>query len=225
MKDAHSQIVESYRRLYAEHGYSPKALGWDKGKQFLRFHQLTSSFSLQGARLLDVGCGFGDFVGYLRAMNIEGCAYTGLDLVEDFIVEGRRRFGASGATFVHSSLEDYVPSSRFDCVIASGAFNLKLEGIDGYENIRGALSRMFALCDVAVSADFLSDRVERAHAHNFNSSPETILNIAYGLSRNVVLRNDYFPFEFSVTIFKDDAFRKETTTFRVTESRLPFLIP
>ena len=52
-----TQIIDSYRRLLAAHGYSHKALGWDKGKQFLRFHQITSSWNLSGASLLDVGCG------------------------------------------------------------------------------------------------------------------------------------------------------------------------
>ena len=223
MKREHAQIVGSYRRLVAAHGYSLKALGWDKGKQFLRFHQLTSNWDLTGASVLDVGCGFGDFVDYLRCMNIDGCTYTGIDLVGEFIAEGKRRFASANATFVQTALEDYAPSSTFDYVIASGTFNLKLEGVDGYEEIRGSLARMFRLANIALSADFISDRVDYAHEHNFNSAPETILSMAYGLSRNVILRNDYFPFEFCVTIYKDDSFSRETTMFPATEARLAFL--
>jgi len=223
MKGADAQIVDSYRRLFAAHGYAPKSLGWDKGKQFLRFHQLTSSWDLAGRSVLDVGCGFGDFVGYLRAMNIEDCAYVGIDLVDEFIAEGERRFGSPSATFLQTSLEDFVPPSPFDYVIASGTFNLKLEGVDGYEEIRRSLARMFTLSKVAVSADFISDKVDYAYEHNFISAPETILKMAYELSRNVVLRNDYFPFEFCVTIYKDDSFSRNTTTFSTTENRLAFL--
>ncbi len=221
--EPHAQIVESYQRLLAAHGYTPKALGWDKGKQFLRFHQLTSNWNLAGASVLDVGCGFGDFVSYLRFMNIADCAYTGIDLVGEFVAEGKRRFASPTATFLQAGLDDYAPPSTFDYVIASGTFNLKLQGIDGYEHIRKSLARMFSLSNIAVSADFISDKVDHAHAHNFNSAPETILGMAYGLSRNVMLRNDYFPFEFCVTIYKDDSFGRETTTFPATESRLAFL--
>jgi len=223
MKRADAQIVDSYRRLFAAHGYAPQSLGWDKGKQFLRFHQLTSTFELTGASLLDVGCGFGDFVGYLRALNIEDCAYVGIDLVDEFIAEGEKRFGSPNATFVRSALEDYGPTSPFDYVIASGTFNLKLEGVDGYEEIRRSLARMFSLSKVALSADFLSDKVDYGHEHNFRSAPETILKMAYELSRNVVLRNDYFPFEFCLTIYKDDSFSRDTTTFGTTEDRLSSL--
>ena len=223
MKRAHAQIVESYQRLFAAHGHAPKALGWDKGKQFLRFHQLTSNWDLAGASILDVGCGFGDFVDYLRAMNIEGCTYTGIDLVGEFIAEGTRRFGSAKATFRQTALEDYPPPATFDYVIASGVFNLRVEGADGYEEIRRGLTRMFGLSNIALSADFISDKVDYAHEHNFNSAPETILSMAYGLSRNVVLRNDYFPFEFCVTIYKDDSFSTNTTTFSAAENRLAFL--
>ena len=223
MKRADAQIVESYRRLFAVHGYAPKALGWDKGKQFLRFHQLTSSWDLAGASILDVGCGFGDFVDYLRVMNIEGCAYTGIDLVDEFIAEGERRFGSPKATFLKTAFDDYVPPSTFDYLIASGTFNLKVEGVDGYEQIRESLTRMFGLCKIALSADFISDKVDYAHEHNFNSAPEAILSMAYGLSRNIVLRNDYFPFEFCVTIYKNDSFTTKTTTFAAIENRLAFL--
>lgn len=223
MKRADVQIVDSYRRLFAAHGYAPKSLGWDKGKQFLRFHQLTSTFDLKGASLLDVGCGFGDFVGYLRSLNIEDCAYVGIDLVDEFIAEGERRFGSPNAKFLKSALDDYVPASSFDYVIASGTFNLKVEGVDGYEEIRRGLTRMFSLSSVALSADFISDKVDYGYEHNFRSAPEAILKMAYELSRNVVLRNDYFPFEFCLTIYKDDSFSRDTTTFRTTEDRLSSL--
>ena len=223
MKRADAQIVASYQPLFAAHGYAPSALGWDKGKQFLRFHQLTSNWDLAGASILDVGCGFGDFVGYLRAMNIEARAYVGIDLVGEFVAEGERRFGSPRTTFLKTALEDFAPPSTFDYVIASGTFNLKVEGVDGYEQIRRSLDRMFRLSNIALSADFISDKVEYAYEHNFISAPENILSMAYGLSRNVVLRNDYFPFEFCVTIYKDDSFSPNTTTFSTTESRLPFL--
>jgi SAM-dependent methyltransferase len=224
MRPQHAQTEEYYQRLYAAHGYSPRSLGWDKGKQFLRFHQLTSSWRLAGASILDVGCGFGDFVEYLRRREIHEYAYTGIDLVGEFIAEGRRRFASPRATFLQTSLEDFAPPSTFDYVIASGFFGLKLEGVDGYDLIRRSLGRMFGLAGTALAADFISNRVDYAHEHNFNSAPATILEMAYGLSRRVMLRNDYFPFEFCVIIGKDDSFSRERTTFAATEAGLAHLI-
>jgi SAM-dependent methyltransferase len=223
MNRTHDKVIDAYRRLYAVHGYSPRALGWDKGKQFLRFHQLTSDWDLTGASILDVGCGFGDFVDYLRFMNIQNYTYTGIDLLGEFIAEGKKRYSSPQATFLQAAFEDYDSPSTFDYVIASGVFNLKVEGIDAYEQILRSMTKMFGLSQVALSVDFISSKVDYAHQHNFNSSPETILSMAYGLSRNVILKNNYFPFEFAVTIYRDDSYRKETTIFSTVEAKLASL--
>jgi 2-polyprenyl-3-methyl-5-hydroxy-6-metoxy-1,4-benzoquinol methylase len=60
-------VVQRYSRRFAEHGYSPKTLGWDKGKQDIRFAVLTSQYDFAGKRVLDIGCGFGDLNRTLRA--------------------------------------------------------------------------------------------------------------------------------------------------------------
>lgn len=217
------KTAESYQRLFEEHGYSPKSLGWDKGKQFLRFHQLTSDWDLADASLLDVGCGFGDFNNYLALLDISTCRYTGIDMVPEFIAEGEKRFSSSQANFVEGDFLNFDFTDQFDFAIASGTFNLAIEGVDGYDYIRQNMEKMFELAKVAISIDFISDKVDYQHEHNFNSSPEKILSMAYGFSRNVVLKNTYFPFEFSITLYKDDTFRKETTTFTGIEEDFGWL--
>lgn len=215
------KTIEVYQRLYDEHGYSIKTLGWDKGKQFLRFHQLTSDWDLEGARILDVGCGFGDFVGYVTKLGIKKFSYLGIDLVESFVLEGRQRYGSTGVEFASGDFLSMNIETEFDFVISSGIFSLKVEGVDGYVRIQDSLRKMFALSTQAIAADFLSDKVEYLYHNrqfrNFTSSPEKILSIAYSMSRNVALKNNYFPFEFAVNVYKDDSFSKETTAFRQVE--------
>lgn len=50
------KLISDYRKRFAEYGYSPKTLGWVKGKQDIRFSILTSQWELEGKRILDVGC-------------------------------------------------------------------------------------------------------------------------------------------------------------------------
>jgi SAM-dependent methyltransferase len=223
MKAANDQITNYYQSLFKIHGVSPKALGWDKGKQFLRFHQLTSDWELNGNSILDVGCGFGDFVNYLQSAGIENYSYSGIDLVGDFVEAAKILHGSPRARFLQASLEDYEEPSIFDYSIASGVFNLRVDCVDGYELIAQSMKRMFQLSRIALSIDFISSKVDYTHKHNFNSEPEKILAMAYTLSRNVVLKNNYFPFEFSVTIYKDDSFSQGSTTFSSIEKKFPFL--
>lgn len=216
--------VGLYVRLYEQYGYSPKSLGWNNGKQFLRFHQLTSDWDLSGARILDVGCGFGDFLIYLDLIKAKNFEYTGIDIVEPFIKEGTARRVGDSVKFVLGDFNELEMNQRFDFAVASGTFNLKLPSINGYDYIRNSMEKMFLLVDKAISIDFISDRAETQHDHNFNSSPEKILSMAYSFSRNVVLKNTYFPFEFSITIYKDDSFSSSTTTYRQTERQLNWLV-
>jgi len=216
-------MVDYYQNLYKVHGYSPDALGWPKGKQFLRFHQLTSSFDLENSSVLDVGCGFGDFINYLRLSNISNCDYTGVDVVEEFIEKAKQLHTDDQAKFLHSDLLDADLDGGFDYAFASGTFNMQMDGVDGYENISKNMKKMFEMCTKAISIDFITDRVDYSYPHNFNSSPEKILSMAYGLSKSVVLQNNYFPFEFAITIFKDDSFSKKSAIFSETEESLSWL--
>lgn len=219
--DYAGKTIEVYQRLYEEHGYSVKTLGWDKGKQFLRFHQLTSDWDLNGARVLDVGCGFGDFVRYAEATGTRNLTYLGIDLVESLVSEGRQRFGGANIEFACGDFLSMDIDREFDFVIASGIFSLKVDGVNGYTRIQDTLGKMFEVSANAIAADFMSDKVDFLYNNgvfkNFTSSPEKVLSIAYSLSRNVALKNTYFPFEFAVIVNRDDSFKKETTAFKHVE--------
>lgn len=223
MKNINHKMIDSYRQLFKQHGYSPKSLGWDKGKQFLRFHQLTSDWDLQQSSVLDVGCGFGDFNKYLQLLKIDNYSYLGIDVVEDFIIEAKKHYSDKKIEFVHLDFMDLKSEQRFDYAIASGTFNHKIDGVDGYDMIYENMRKMLEYSNRAISIDFISDKVDYRHEHNFNSSPEKILTMAYGFSRNVILKNNYFPFEFSITIYKDDSFRKESTIFSEIEKKMAWL--
>lgn len=205
---------EYYQELYQKHGYSPESLGWAKGKQLLRFEILLSRFlHLESPRVLDVGCGFGDLTGLL-AKTYKNFSYVGIDITPEFVEEARRRHGSGDqisfrlGDFLTEPLED-----DFDIVVASGTFNTRFPNGGNETFIERAMEKSFALCREGFAIDFLSDKVDYRLEHTWHSRPEDILGTAYKLSRNVLLRNDVFPFEFCVTVFKDDSFDPADTIF------------
>jgi len=207
------RTVARYAGRYRESGYSPETLGWIKGKQDIRFEVLTAPFDCRGKTVLDIGCGFGDLNHLLRERCGEDYRYIGNDLVPDLLAEARERYGGPNVTFVEG---DFL-STPFDCdvdiAVSSGIFNHRLEHTDSYSYIEAVLAKAFAMCREGLAFDFLSDKVDFRHEHTFHSSPERILGMAYALSRNVLLRNDYMPFEFSLFVFKDGSFSKVDTLF------------
>ena len=209
-----NEIVTRYSQRFAQHGYSPKTLGWDKGKQDVRFHILLSAFALRGKSVLDIGCGFGDMVPVLSKATDGDFVYHGIDLVGNLVEVAVSTRESKNVTFeVADFLSDTV-QGPYDIVIASGIFNHKLTDMDNAEFVKRCLEKAFRLCTEGVAFDFLSDKTDYQYDHTYHSSPEEVLAAAYSLSRNVILRNDYMPFEFSVFVFKDDSFDVEDTMFR-----------
>ena len=212
-----NKLVSDYKSRYSEFGYSPKTLGWDKGKQDLRFEVLTSQWDIEGKRILDLGCGFGDLNRFLKNKGIDNYEYVGVDLVDDLISEAKERNSNNGKAKINYICEDFLTYSSmdtYDYVISSGPFNRKFTGeLDNYTFIQRCMDKSFDLCREGIAFDFLSDKVDFQYEHTFHSSPEKILGMAYKKSRNVILRNDYMPFEFALFIFKDDSFDKKDTVF------------
>jgi hypothetical protein len=62
---------------------------------------------------------------------------------------------------------------------------------------------MFKVARRAVCVDFMSTEVDFRKPGSWHTDPCWALREAYKLSRRVMLRQDYMPYEFSIIIFKD----------------------
>src|SRR2546423_10075640 len=181
-------IIQRYSRRFAEHGYDPRALGWDKGKQQIRFTILTSQYDFRGKRVLDIGCGFGDLNRGLQSRAGQEYVYHGMDLVPALITKAKELFPAENISFSCGDMLSEDFSGNFDYAIASGLFNFRFTDVANYDFIDAVMNKALSLCHDGLAFDFLSDKVDRRHAETFYSSPERILGMAYKYSRNVVLR-------------------------------------
>jgi 2-polyprenyl-3-methyl-5-hydroxy-6-metoxy-1,4-benzoquinol methylase len=214
-----NEVNKRYTNRFNEFGYSPKSLGWDKGKQELRSEILTSQYDFENKRILDIGCGFGDLNLTLQR-KAKNYSYFGVDMVDVLIQAGKERYKKPQIEFYTGDFLDTAFVGEFDYAIASGMFNFKLKDADNYEFIENVMKKALQLCKDGIAFDFLSDKVDYKKEITFHSSPEKILAIAYKFSRNIILRNDYMPFEFSIFINKNDTFSKEDTVFNTFKDKL-----
>jgi ubiquinone/menaquinone biosynthesis C-methylase UbiE len=213
-----NEIIQRYSERYRQYGYSPITLGWIKGKQDIRFDVLTSLQDLSNKSILDIGCGFGDLNITLKN-KFDNYYYLGMDIVPDLITEAKRRYLNKNINFLCGDFLENLVSQEFDFAIASGIFNFKLKEQNNYSFIENVIREALSICREGIAFDFLSDKVDFKYKHTFHSSPEKILKIAYKYSRNIVLRNDYMPFEFALYIFKDDSFEISDTVFNKHKKR------
>ncbi len=214
------KVFDFYNSNYKKYGYSVKSLAWIKGKQNIRFDALTKFWDMsESFSVLDIGCGFGDLNKFLSLKGISEYTYHGIDLVEGMISTANDIYkGRDNITFETGDfVQDYSSKNIYDFVLASGIFNFQMNEVGNYENVEAILKKALTVCNDrgAVSFDFQSDKVDyfSDNGVSFYNSPEKILSIAYKYSRNVILNNLYMPFEFSLTIFKDDTFDKSNLVF------------
>ena len=193
---------QAARRFYGgkfrRHGLSVDSLGWQSvEKQELRFGVLSEIADLEGRSVLDVGCGFGDLLGWFRNENVN-VKYRGVDLMEDFVKVARERY-PGGKFWAFDITGDPPPDFEppFDYVIASGLLGLHVG--DDYKFARTVLRRMFEWCRRGLAANMISTYVDYREDYLAYTQPEEIFRFCKeNLTWKVGLRHDYLPYEFTL---------------------------
>lgn len=206
------KVSNRYVDRLKEYGYSQKTLGWNKGRQELRFQVLTESFDLNNSSLLDIGCGFGDLL-FFAEKKCTIKSYLGIDLVDELLEKARSLHNGENVKFISGDFLAMNLKEKQDYVVGSGLFNFQLEDGGNWDFIQSTLNQSFNLCEQAIAFNFLSDKVDFKDPLNYHTSPEKILSFAYSLSKNLIIRNDYMPFEFTLIVFKDDKWNNKKSIF------------
>lgn len=199
-KDKQLTIVR-YRERLNQYGPTLQALASGNAeRQSLRFNTLIREWDLNGASILDLGCGFGDFYGHLLKLGIK-VQYTGYDICPEVI-----QVAASRYPDVHLEVrdiqEDGIPQ-EFDYVVSSQMLNYKLQYEDNFELAKDMIRRCFAISKKGMVFDFLSSYVNYREDHLYYYSPEEMFRYCKTLTKRVTLRHDYPLFEFAVYIYPD----------------------
>jgi SAM-dependent methyltransferase len=210
-------LKKYYLEKFIKFGHHESSLGWSKRKQYVRFFGLTRNFNLRHKSILDIGCGFGDFISYAEKNKINYLSYLGIDLMEEFIqIANKQNKFPKKNKFEVRNFENLKTNLNFDFIFASGIFGHRIykSNKENYDYIERIISKAFNLCNIGVSFDFISDKVEfRTSSKDFHASPIKILELAYKYSKNVVIDNTIMPFEFVISIKKDQKFKIEKTVF------------
>jgi SAM-dependent methyltransferase len=204
-----------YQKRWVAYGYDPRTLGWNKDCQWVRFEAV-----LEGLRpddfnsILDVGCGFGDLLIYLRHCGWKG-RYVGVDLVPQLIDEARRVHSEdAGSEFVCADVAQFMSNQSFDLVVAIGMFNHRISQ-GNLEFIGETMEKMWTLSLRAVVCDFLCSSADpqRREPRLYYASVGEIFTLAARYSRRVMIHHAYMPFEFQVKIWHEDKFLVQEPVF------------
>ena len=204
-------LINLYNSHYKTYGATPEGLGWGiKDRTALRYQILASRWNLDGTSILDVGCGFGDFYGFLIQKITKRLLYTGIDINPTFIHIAKERY-PKGKFIVHDLVED-TSIKTYDYVFASGLFNDRIP--KAKQRIIQFLKAINAHTNKGFAVNFLSDKVDYQLPHANHTNPAWALDLCYTFSNNIVLRNDYMPFEFTIFVDRDEPFDKTHAIYK-----------
>jgi len=195
---------EDTARWYADkvrrYGYDHRGLGFgNRSSQEKRFEALLALGDFDGSRVLDAGCGFGDFLAFLLERGIEP-VYTGLDVCEPMIERCRERFEPATGRFIAGDALDWEPDEHYDYVVASGLFGL--DSVGGRERIRPTVERLFGHARVGAAMNFLSARSQRPTEGRIYVDPCKALEAGLDLTPAARIDHSYLPNDFTLYLFK-----------------------
>ena len=196
MRAVDAETNQRYAKRFAEHGASARSLGWgSSADQDTRFDVILQNVDLRGRKVLDYGCGFGDFYRFARERGAGIAQYTGVDINEEFVEVGRKRFPDAHFVLNRSDAEDESTYCA-DVVLMIGLFNYQQRAIDHMTYVTTLMRRGFAWCADTLVCDFLSEiptpgypREDWVHYYD----PGEVVRAGLALSPSVSLRHDYPP--------------------------------
>lgn len=196
-------IIKQYKNSFSEHGNSPNSVFWPKGRQAERFNALTLNIVKENFTILDFGCGLAHLKSYLYDNYSKRFKYTGVDIVDDFIKENQKNFPLETFALIKSYTEI---SGEYDYVVSSGAFNmLYVEQIEMHKAmVFDILKYLYSKSRIYLSVNFMTDAVDFIQPGAYHQNiPELYEFITKNLSKRVIIDQSYMPYEFTVTIFKN----------------------
>jgi SAM-dependent methyltransferase len=202
------RLIGLYEKKFRTYGVDPRSLFVPGGKRDVRFSVLRECGIGARDSVLDVGCGFGDFLTYLQRACAYRGHYTGVDLVPEFI-DAAKRLHPEGNFRVADLLAD-GGRGRWDYVVLSGSLNLSI-GRRHQEYVEAMLGRMFGLCRMAVAVDMISSYGDARDPTLFRADPGAMFTFAKTLTGRVCLRHDYMPYEFCMYLFRGNTVTKRKT--------------
>jgi SAM-dependent methyltransferase len=205
------KIIERYLERAERYGHGASAIGEPKERQAYYYHFMLSAEGFKPEdSILDVGCGYGDLLRYLKQTGWSG-RYCGLDINPELIAEGKRR-DPSADLRVHDIQESEL-GEVFDWCFSCHVITSDTEKVAYLDHLREMLESMWAHCRKGVLFNLLSPLADYTNPIHARPQFGEVLAIITKLTNRFTLRHDYMPFEFALQLYKQNQINRENLIF------------
>lgn len=184
-----------HEELVAQRGEGWQAFWGSQASQTVRYAVLMDQLPLHEAEVLEVGCGFGDFLDHAAARGVRPRRYVGIDVSPRIIAAAKARHPQQ--EFAVLDVLRAEPPLAPDFLIASGIMAVAVE--DYAEYVLAVLRRFHALGRRGFGINFLSTCSERPDGVSQYVEPAWLLGL---FQRHIDWRcrliHDYRPNDFTL---------------------------
>lgn len=192
-------VISFFDKSLMLHGDSPEAVRWSSAGQMMHYQSMLDIGDINGKKILDFGCGKGDFYQFLKDKGIY-VDYHGYDINEKLIKLATNKH--PDAKFRVFDIDKDVICEDFDYIFLCGVFNLRVQRLD--EIVKNILLILFKHCHIGLAFNALSSHNPRKDFELHYISPEDMLGfVIKNLSPYVLLRHDRMKYDFTIFVYKD----------------------
>ena len=207
-----NSLIAHYRALLDYYGPGHRAVQWSSVDAQIRRFGVLCEVVESSASVMDVGCGLGALLRFLRDERGFTGRYLGLDFVPEFIEHAsRQNIDDPHASFQRFDARFEGFPRGYDTIVISGVFNnLVNDRASHLEWVHRTVERAFSAAAVAVAFNSLSTAVDQYERELFFSDPgEMFTWCAERLTRKLKLRHDYnappdlrVPVDYTIYLYK-----------------------
>lgn len=194
-----------WNNLAKKNGEDIKTLSWpNKERQELSFEAFVNNVNLNGSKILDIGCGFGDLFHYFKKKNIN-VDYQGIDISEEIINIAKRK--KENKTIINNIkvfnfLDDAYKIDNIDFVIICGTFNCNYG--NNWDFIINTIDKAFKICNKGVIFNLITTYVDYKEDYLYYTNPGKIIEQCKKYTSYVNIINDYNKYEYLVAMYKNN---------------------
>lgn len=188
-----------YDNLIKKYKNSRKIAGWgSKSSQEKRFQILTKNLEKNSKfKLLDVGCGRGDLLSYIKKKKYKKIIYTGLDLNNNLIKIAKKKHKNKNfifGDFINKRIKNY------DVIFVSGLLNLKVKNHSSW--LRKIIKRGIFKSNKLFIFNILSTYAPFKENRFFYADPLNLSKFIKKFTKKYIIDHTYFDHDFSIIIYK-----------------------
>lgn len=201
--------MQDVSRYYTEKvqtfGATPRGVDWNgEESQEMRFTQLTKNLlqEKETVSVLDFGCGYGSLATFLENSGIQ-FQYTGFDISPAMLEKGAQLHQQKP----YSWISQLPAEGKFDYVILSGIFNVKLEKTEEEwkQYIQKSLGEINEITTKEFAFNILTSYSDKEYMRDYlyYANPEYWFSYCMNtFSRKVILNHSYPLYEFTMHVVK-----------------------